>query len=41
MTHVDLPGWAWLLIVWCLLSGLFAAGMARWFRFMRDGDRDW
>jgi hypothetical protein len=38
---LELPGWAWVLVAWCLASFCLAAGLARWFRFMRDDGRDW
>lgn len=31
-----LPGWAWLLLAWALLSTGLALGMARWFRWLRE-----
>jgi len=37
----ELPGLAWVAIAWVLASVCVAAALARWFRFMRDGDRDW
>jgi hypothetical protein len=30
------PGWAWVLIAWCLASVCTAAGLARWFQYVRD-----
>jgi hypothetical protein len=36
---VLLPGWAWLLLVWCGMSVLVGAGLARWFRVLRDNPR--
>lgn len=39
-----LPAWAWLLVVWAFLSATLTAGLARWFRFLREDDdprREW
>jgi len=36
-----LPGWLWLLGAWLVLSVLVALGIARWFRWMAECDRDW
>jgi hypothetical protein len=34
------PAWLWLSAVWLGLSLLFALGVARWFRFLRDEDAE-
>jgi hypothetical protein len=40
---MDLPAWGWLLLAWLFLSFGLAAGMARWFQWLREDDsgRDW
>jgi hypothetical protein len=32
---VELPGWMWVLIGWCLASVCVALGVGRWFRYLR------
>jgi hypothetical protein len=33
----------WLIagMAWLLVSAVFALGVGRWFRFMREAERDW
>lgn len=31
-----MPAWIWLLIGWAVASVCTAAGLARWFRWLRD-----
>lgn len=35
------PSWLWFFVAWCVTSVVVALGLGRWFRFMRDEDRDW
>ena len=35
-----MPDWAWLLGMWLLAGLLLALGVARWFRYLHDGDED-
>jgi hypothetical protein len=36
MMFEALPGWAWVVIGWCLASVCVGAALARWFRWLRD-----
>lgn len=40
---MSLPAWAWLLLAWVASSAFLAAGLARWFRWLRedDAEREW
>jgi hypothetical protein len=32
-----MPEWVWMLLGWVLMSVLVSVGLARWFRWLRDG----
>jgi hypothetical protein len=32
----EFPAWVWVLLAWCLASACVGAGLARWFRWLRD-----
>jgi hypothetical protein len=32
-----MPEWVWMLLGWVVASVLVSAGLARWFRWLRDG----
>jgi hypothetical protein len=34
--ELALPWWAWLVVGWVMASFCVAAGLARWFRWLRD-----
>ena len=36
----DLPGLAWLGLVWLLLCTGLTLGVSRWFRWLRDGEEE-
>lgn len=36
----ELPAWAWGVVGWLVLCVAFAAGVGRWFNWLRDDEQD-
>lgn len=35
MFVTELPGWAWVLVAWCVASVCVGLALGRWFRYLR------